>query len=56
MIKEILNIDFQQFTIDVKFFNVQMISFNTCFLNVSNLKKKFKNEKMIFVKVDAVKQ
>ena len=54
--KKILNFNSQQFTVNVKSLNIQAISFNIYFSDVFDLKKKFKNEKTIFMNVNAAKQ
>ena len=57
MMKKALNISFlkfQQSTVNVRFFNVYVLSFNTCSSEILNLKKKIEEKNLIFMKINAV--
>ena len=55
VIKEVLNINSSQSTVDVKSFSVQTVSFNTHFFNIYNLKNVIKKKNTVFINMNAVK-
>ena len=55
-VEKVLNVNSLQSTIKVKPLNVQAVFLNAHSSEISDLKKKLKNKKTVFVKIDAVKQ
>ena len=55
VIKKALNADSSQLMIDVKSLNVQAVSFNTQFSDISDSENEIKKKNTVFINVNAIK-